>query len=501
MSLFDLVLRLVDFSGLRPVLAHLLGWTSARGQVPFDPVSFFLFVSWRLSNGWSRDEALRNLRHPRYADYAAAFGFREGDFPTEGGVRYFLTTLGERSGKETESVSVAVDETREETFAVQRLNQLLVASVSLLRQAGLITPSSWQGALLGVDGQIHDAASRRRCSFVQAACYRSLKEQPRLCPAKEKGKRGCECDTFACVQACRHAPVRDPEARSVVYEGTNQRHMGSPNAPTDLSNARTPRGQLRYGYRSLTVQLAEATRRFSVVLLDDFLTASAREENPAAALLLQLAYFYPDLCIEAIVGDAGFGYTAFLRVIYQLGAKRIVDLRADRTDKDLAGWTVRGYDDKGRPVCPFGYAFTANGFDTQRQRRKWFCGQACLNDKAPLVPLENVSYPPAECPYQAHDHPHGKVVNVGETFADGSTRLVRDISFGSPAWKRLYGRARNAAEDRNADLEAWGLKRLPVYGKPRGRAFIALADLWINLTVLARLIREATFPAAALRDG
>ena len=52
LSLFDLVLRLVDFSGLRPVLAHLLGWTSARGQVPFDPVSFFLFVSWRLSNGW-----------------------------------------------------------------------------------------------------------------------------------------------------------------------------------------------------------------------------------------------------------------------------------------------------------------------------------------------------------------------------------------------------------------------------------------------------------------
>ena len=65
LSLFDLVLRLVDFSGLRPELAHLLGWTSARGQVPFDPVSLFLFVSWRLVNGWSRAQALRNLLYSR----------------------------------------------------------------------------------------------------------------------------------------------------------------------------------------------------------------------------------------------------------------------------------------------------------------------------------------------------------------------------------------------------------------------------------------------------
>jgi len=38
LSDFDLVLRLVDFGGLRPVLAQLLGWTSARGRTPFDPV-------------------------------------------------------------------------------------------------------------------------------------------------------------------------------------------------------------------------------------------------------------------------------------------------------------------------------------------------------------------------------------------------------------------------------------------------------------------------------
>jgi hypothetical protein len=495
LSLFDWVLRLVDFSELRAELAHLLGWTSARGQVPFDPVSMFLFVSWRLVNGWSRAEALRNLRLSRYADYAAAFGFCAGDFPTEGGVRYFLTTLGRRSDEETETVSVTVDATLEDTFVVQRLNQLIADSVALLRQAGLITPSAWQAALIGVDGQIHDAASRRRCSSVQAVCYRSLDQEPRSCPAKEKKKRGCECDTLACVQVCRHAPVRDPEARCIVYEGTNQRRTNSPNAPAAPSNAKPPKGELRYGYRSLATQLAESTRRFSVVLLDDLLSANAHEEKPATALLLQLSRFYPDLRIDAVAADAGLGFSVFLHAVYQLGAKRVVDLRAAPSDKDPLEWTDRGYDDKGRPVCPFGYSFTANGFDSQRQRHKWFCAQACLHDKPPRVQFQDVDYPPTECPYQNPAHPHGKVVNVAEAFGDRSDRLARDVPFGSPSWKRLYGRARNAVEDRNADLEAWHLKRLPVYGKPRGRAFIALADVWINLTVLARLVREATFAA------
>jgi len=59
------VLRLVDFGGLRPLLAHLLGWTSAQGRVPFDPISTFLFLGWQIVNGWSRAQALRNLKDPR----------------------------------------------------------------------------------------------------------------------------------------------------------------------------------------------------------------------------------------------------------------------------------------------------------------------------------------------------------------------------------------------------------------------------------------------------
>jgi hypothetical protein len=74
LSDFDLVLRLIDFSGLRPVLALRLGWTSARGWTPFDPVSLFLLHGWQITNGWTRAETLRNLVKKRYADYAERFG-------------------------------------------------------------------------------------------------------------------------------------------------------------------------------------------------------------------------------------------------------------------------------------------------------------------------------------------------------------------------------------------------------------------------------------------
>ena len=500
LSWWELVVRLVDFAPLRPWLAWRLGWTSARGQVPFDPLSMFLLVSWQLLHGWSRAQALRNLHDPRYADIAARMGFHPGIWPTEGGVRYFLTTLGLRSDTEGKTVSVAVrdEEGREYTveLAVQALNDLLVAAVTLLRQAHLISDAAWQAALLCPDGMLHDAASRMRCAFVQESCYQPFHAHtPRLCPAKDKGRRGCDCDTDRCTPSCQHAPSRDPQARTVYYEGTNQ----PPSHPnSDPSNPEKARGEVRYGYRSLTFQLSDSVRRFSVPLLDDFLSATDREENPGAALLCQTQEAYPDLGLYAVAGDAGLGYYAFLHTCYQLGARRVVDLRADRSDKDKVHWTLRGYDDHGRPVCPYGYPFTANGFDAQRQRHKWVCNQACLHGHSPCVHLENVTYPPPECPYQAPDQPHGQVLNVAETFADGSIRLVRDLPFGTPAWEQLYHGARNAAEGRNAALQAWNLKRLPVYGQPRGRAFIALADTWISLTTLARLVREATFVAAGV---
>jgi len=475
---FDLLLCLLDFNGLRDVLAEQLGWTTSQGQVPFDPISLFLLTIWQIVNNWSRAATLRNLQKERYADYARLFGFRKRVYPTEGGLRHFLTELGKNATACGECLSVQQGE-QAIAVGVQQLNQLLVQSVALLRESCVLSEAAWQRALLCPDGQIHEAASRMRCQNVTASCYLPA---PRLCPAKEKGLRGCDCDTPDCVSVCKRAAPQDPEARFVWYTGNNQ---------DDEKD-----GKAYFGYRSLPLQLVDQERRFSITLLDDVRPANQREEVPATAVLLQLAAHYPDLEIDAVAGDAGYGYEVFLHAVYEhLHARRVVDLRHHQTDQDQQNWVLRGYDDCGRPICPYGYSLVANGYDRTRQRTKWLCQQACLKGTDPKVQIPELTYPPPDCPYL--DTSHGRIVNLAERFPDGSTRLVRDIPVGSPAWKALYHRARNAVEGRNATFEAWGFKRLSVYGLPRVTAILFLADVLNNLTTMARLIRQATL---ALQD-
>jgi hypothetical protein len=488
LSDFDLVLRLVDFTGLRPVLAQRLGWVSACGYTPFDPISFFLLNGWQLTNRWTRAETLTHLGHPRYGDYAERFGFENGVFPTEGGVRHFLTALGEHS----EGKTMTVDDEQTLQMGLQRLNDLIVQSVELLRTAGLLSPEAWSQALICPDGMLHAAASRLNCTAVTAACYQATSPAaPRGCAAKEKDHQGCACDTLACVSVCHQATPRDPDARCISYAGSNH-STGSPNHPADGTPTKG-RGKLVYGYRSLPLEVCDATRRFSVILSDDFRPANEREELPIAAELLQLATLYPTLHVDAVAGDAGFGYDLILHLVHaKLRARRVIDLRAHETDQDKLHWPTRGYDDQGRPICLFGYLFTANGWDAQRRRYKWVCGQICRHGGSPKVALPEVVYPPPECAYRGTNHAHGEVRNLAECFADGSTRLVRDIPVGTPTWKAYYHRARNAVESRNAVMEGWGLKRLSVHGTPRGKALVFQADVWLNLTTFARLVREAT---------
>ncbi len=489
LSLYDIVLRLIDFEGVRPVLAQLLGWTSGRGWMPFDPVSLFLLHGWQITNDWSRADTLRHLRDPRYADYAQRFGFQDGCFPTEGGLRHFLTTLGSHS---TSDEMVTVDEAQGTQVAIQQLNQLIVQSVLLLHEVGFISPEAWEKALLCPDGMLHEAASRLRCSAVSETCYQpTTPGKPRPCPAKEKGRRGCDCTTAACAQICRHATPRDPDARFIWYAGSNQ--PGNPNQRTDEGKDDHSKGKGVYGYRSLRLQLADPVRRFSLALLGDYMPANQREEIPAAALLLQLDRQYPTLHVDAVAGDAAFGFDLPLQVIYaDLQARRVIDLRAHETDKDKQLWPVRRYDDRGRPICPYGYAYVANGYDPKRRRYKWICAQACRKGSKPVVRVDGATYPPEECPHLGPTHPHGHILSIGERFADGCIRLVRDVPVGSSEWKALYHRGRNAVEGRHSTLEDWGFKRLRVYGDARTRAVTFQADLWDNLTTMARLVREAT---------
>jgi hypothetical protein len=182
------------------------------------------------------------------------------------------------------------------------------------------------------------------------------------------------------------------------------------------------------------LRLADPRRRISVTLLDDVRPANEHEEVPSAGLLLQVKTHYPDLQVEAVAGDAGLGFEVFLHTVYtHLQARRVVDRRRHETDGDPRQWHLRGYDAYGRPICPYGYGFTSYGFDRGRQRHKWCCNQTCLRGGEPQVRLAEVDYPPPECPYQAAEHRHGRVLGVGERFADGSIRLARDLPVGSPS--------------------------------------------------------------------
>jgi hypothetical protein len=489
---FELLLRLVDFSPLRPLLAQLLGWTSAKGQTPFDPVSLLLLCGWQITEKWTRATTLKHLAQPRYAALRRRLGFQAGVYPTEGGVRYFLTALGQHSPDTAAGISLsAYGASPAVDIATQRLNQLLIQAVYLLHAYGFISETAWQQATVCPDGMLHSAASQLRCTAVAETCYQPA---PRPCPAREKGRRGCACDTPACAQVCRSAPARDPEARYVWYRGSNG-PQPSPNTPQVTTAHSRPRGKGVYGYKSLALRLVDPVYRCSVTLLTDFGPATLTEADHAAALLRQLPTAYPDLHLDAVAGDAAYGYDRPLHIIYhELHARRLIDLRAHDCDRDKPGWISRGYDDRGRPVCAYGYRFTSNGFDPARRRAKWFCAQVCLRpDAQPAVTLPDTVYPPPECPFRDAAHaPYGELCNVGETFPDGTLRLVRDAPVGGTLWKTRYPRARNAVEGRNAVLERWNLKRLPYYGLPRNRALTALADAWDTLTTLVRLCREAT---------
>lgn len=348
---------------------------------------------------------------------------------------------------------------------MQEMNLLLVGAVGVLRDAQVLREQAWKEALLCPDGQLHDAASQRQCISITDSCYQPCSpDQPRACPAKEKERRGCECNSLACARVCRHATPRDPEARYVWYSGSNQ-SANHPSRSSGDKDSQTEHGEGHFGYRGLLLHLADPLRRFSVTLLNDVRPANQHEDLPAAALLLQLKDRYPGLHVEAVAGNAGFGFDCFLHTVYSLAAWRVMDLRQHPTDADKPLWPTRGYDDHGRPLCNYGYRLVSYGFDPQRQRNTWCCDQACLKGKEPQV-----RYPSPECPYQNPGNKHGRVVAVGERFADASIGLVRDVPGGSSTWKALYRRARNAVEGRNARLQDWVLKRLPVFGLPRVKA-------------------------------
>lgn len=463
LSLFDLALRLIDFSSLEAVLAQIVYACSAKGHVPFHPVSMFLLRSWCILNKWHRTQAISNLADARYDDYRERFGFIKGVYPTEGGLRHFETRLGSVNG-----------------------NSLIAQTVELARTVRIISEQAIQDGILSTDGMIHDAASRMRCSSVDDACYQPT---PRKCRAKEeKGRRGCDCAEMACTQACKHATPRDPKARFIVYQGHNQ--SDGPNAPSAHSDEnKFPQGEPRYGYRTPVVRLIDQVRRDSFVLAHVLIGANASEDKAATELMKEGVARFNWVRWQFAVADAGEGREPFLSVAYELGLRRVVGLRRVPGDANVQQWGIRGYDDKGIPVCPFGYHLHPNGWDAERRRFKWCCRRTCERE---------TDRPAPDCPHRFDGDKHGLIRDVGRSFTDGSTRLVRDVPYGSPFAKALYARGRNAAEERNSEFEDLGVKRMPVYGWQRVQAMVTVVDMWVNLKTIVRLIREAVLAANGL---
>jgi hypothetical protein len=458
LSPFEIAVRVFDYRHLEPLLAAHIYVPSAKGQVPFHPVSMYLLSLYRRERNLSRREVLRVLRHPEDGQSLRRCTGFEDDFPSESGLRYFEGQL--------------TPELQQEINALQ---------FDVLYQAGLlpVKPDAEEKATLSFDGMLHEARSHMRCSSVKASCYESA---PRPCPAKKKGKQGCDCDDEACVDVCRHATPLDPDARFVVYTGNNKRARTSPNIPVEKQDRRSRISRKVYGYYSYAGQLLADDLATYWILPAAF--GSATDKDPALfpGNFAYLRTRFPWLEVDEVIADAGACEQTCLDAIWDAGALRIVDICANKADKDPDTRLERGYDEKGHPLCPFGYVLHANGYDYRRRRAKWRCAKWCRRNSEKPVP---------ECPYLKTEYKHGYTVTVGRTHADGSVRLAREIPYGSPAWKKRYGR-RNSAESRNSVLERLGLKRMPVHGQNACHVTVLLGDFVANQRTLVRLIREAT---------
>jgi hypothetical protein len=213
----------------------------------------------------------------------------------------------------------------------QEINAL---QVDALYRAGLL-PSQPEAsedtkATLSFDGMLHQARSRLRCSSVQDGCYEPA---PRFCPAKEKGKQGCDCSDEDCAEACRYTTLRDPEARFVVYAG-NKQTKTTPNTPVQARNQQSRPGRMVYGYYSYAGQLLDDELSTYWRLPAAFGPATCGDPALFPDNFAYLQSRFPWLKIGEVLADAGICEETCLDAIWEAGARRMVDISAHKSDKD-----------------------------------------------------------------------------------------------------------------------------------------------------------------------
>jgi len=303
LTLFEVALRLIDgstelaevFFPLRDLLAQGYYRPSARGQVPFDPVSLFgstelaevlcLCLRRELRLSWRTLAKLLAGEHG--AGWRRLFGFLEGVTPSASGLRYFFHTLG-----------------------AALFEELCPHFADLLHQAALLPEHSTfpgdppeRGVTISHDLMLHEARSTMGCPQVTETCYAPA---PRPCPAKAAGKAGCDCTEAACAQACRRTTPLDREARFIHYAGRNQ--------DADLVPPDQARGRDVYGYASTPDRLLDGS------------TELAEVDRFACAWTLRTA-LHPANADERELFPTGFGVSSAERLRHAAGSLPLADHR------------------------------------------------------------------------------------------------------------------------------------------------------------------------------
>ena len=457
-----LALHLIDLSPLRGELVRLTGiGVNAPGQTPFDPVSLFLCCLLYRETKKSWHKLAKALRGSWGATWRPLLGFTADATPGASTMRTFYHALGKAFG----------------TSLCPRFIQLLADAELLPPHDPDSSVPARDGLPPATDGQLHEAHTSERCAQVTTSCYQPLLPgQSRPCPARDQGHDGCACDTDACTRACRYTTPRDAEARHIHYSGHNQHDE------TDKQ-----RGRDVYGYRSYAHTLVDDDLHTYWVAYTSVHPATTDERVIFPHDFAQLQAQLPQLPISELVADAALGYTPCLDVIYDAQAIPIVYIRHAPSDSDAAACQLRGYDRRGRPLCPHGHPLAFNGLDYARLRAGWVCHQVCAR---------TANAAERDCPFRDPERPLGLVKHVKRAFThpDGSrhARLARLFPLDAPSWKTRYASRRNATESRNSQLKHLGLARIRSYGLDGARDDIIFADLLINLRNLVRLVQQAT---------
>jgi hypothetical protein len=479
---FDLILRLFDFSPWRPYFAQ--RFKSQFGPPPFDPLSLGLAAFLAVYQGWDWERLAKELHSTeRGQGYCGRLGFDvasallAADLPSPSTFRMALanTQLDWLTGCQTSLVLG------------------LMAYGLIPSQATFPGDPPERGVSLSTDCQLVQARSRMRCRHVTPLC--SVPAAQRPCPAREKGKQGCNCDSEACREHCRFATPRDPQAAYVYYSGSN-RPGPNPNAAPEPQQPAKPSGKHHFGYKSKAFSIVD-DRLFQLWPLTGPCTpANLNDHLLTVPGLKSLRARFPALQIGEFLGDAGEGYEPVLRYVHdELKALRTIRLLPLNGDDDPLTCLQRGYDEHGNPLCPLGYRLFANGHDYEHGSTKWVCRQKCIRQVEPDIALPRASpqeiLPHQACQFAELQRPLGYNLTTGLSLPDGCIRLARDLQVGSPTWKLRIGR-QSYAESRNASQTRRGLKRSPWFGLPNTAKATLIGDTLSLAFNLARLICQAS---------